>query len=355
MCRTLLFFMSLTLAASAAELKWSPLPPLPDERGFAGSFSGVSGGALIVAGGTHFIDKMPWEGGTKVWYDTVYFLDEHMGVWRRGRNLPRPNGYGVSISAQGGLVIIGGGNATEHFRDVFWLEEDTKLPPLPKPCAFMSGCVLDDVLYITGGIETPTATSAMNTFWSLHLKKLGAQWQELPPCPGKPRILSCMAAANGVVHLFSGATLKPGPDGKPEREWLNDAWSYTPPSRSGERQLADSEGRLTSSSTGWKKLPDMPRVAVAAPNPAPVVDGKILVIGGDDGANVNFEPKSKHPGFPRDVLAFDLKSQSWSKAGEVPFSLVTTNAVLWNDQIVIPGGEARPGVRSPQVWSGTTK
>jgi N-acetylneuraminate epimerase len=35
----------------------------------------------------------------------------------------------------------------------------------------------------------------------------------------------------------------------------------------------------------------------------------------------------------------------------VPFSLVTTNAVLWNNDIVIPGGEARPGVRSPQVWS----
>ena len=86
-----------------------------------------------------------------------------------------------------------------------------------------------------------------------------------------------------------------------------------------------------------------------------MADGKILIIGGDDGANVNFEPKSKHPGFPRDVLAFDLKTQSWSKSGEVPFSLVTTNAVIRIGHIVIPGGEARPGVRSSQVWSGTTK
>lgn len=332
MRRTLLFFMSLTVAATAADLKWSQLPPLPDERGFAGSFAGVSGGALIVAGGTHFIDKMPWEGGTKLWYDTVYALEQSDGPWRVVGKLPKPNGYGVSLTMKNGLVIVGGGNATEHFREVFWLEDHVALPPLPKPCAFMAGCVLDDVIYIAGGIENPTATSAMNTFWALNLKQKNAQWQEPPPCPGKPRILSCMAAANGAVHLFSGAALKPGPDGKPMREWLNDAWSYKP-------------------DTGWKKLPDMPRVAVAAPNPAPVVDGKILIIGGDDGANVNFEPKSKHPGFPRDVLAFDLKSQSWSKAGEVPFSLVTTNAVLWNDQIVIPGGEARPGVRSPQVWS----
>jgi N-acetylneuraminic acid mutarotase len=145
--------------------------------------------------------------------------------------------------------------------------------------------------------------------------------------------------------------LKAGADGKAERLWLKDAWSYTPALRSGERQLADSDGRLTSSATGWVKQPDLPRVAVAAPNPAPVLDEKILIIGGDDGANVNFEPKSAHPGFPREVLAFDTKSQTWSKVGEVPFSLVTTNAVLWNNDIVIPGGEARPGVRSPQVWS----
>lgn len=336
MRRTLLSFMSLTLAVSAADLKWSQLPSLPDARGFAGSFAGVSGGSLIVAGGTHFIDKMPWEGGTKLWYDTVFALDKPDGPWRVFGKLPKPNGYGVSITTPEGLVIAGGGNATEHFRAVFWLDNNVALAPLPKPCAFMSGCVLDDVLYIAGGIETPTATGALNTFWSLHLKKLGAQWQELPPCPGKPRILACMAAADGAVHLFSGAALHAGKDGKPEREWLNDAWRFKPAS-------------------GWEKLPDMPRVAVAAPNPAPVIDSKIFILGGDDGALANFEPKSKHPGFPRSILAFDVKSQAWSRAGDVPFSLVTTNAVLWRDQIIVPGGEARPGVRSPQVWAAPIK
>jgi len=96
-------------------------------------------------------------------------------------------------------------------------------------------------------------------------------------------------------------------------------------------------------------------VAAAAPNPAPVIDGKIYILAGDDGAKVNFEPKEKHPGFPRSILVFDVKTQTWSQAGEVPFSLVTTNAVRWQDQIVIPGGEARPGVRSPKVWSGARK
>ena len=332
MRRTLLLLMSFALAADAADLHWSQLPPLPDERGFAGAFAGVSGDSLIVAGGTHFMDKMPWEGGTKVWYDTVYELKTPAGPWRVKGKLPKPNGYGVSLTTSDGLFIIGGGNATEHYRDVFWLTADAELPPLPKPCAFMAGCVLDDVFYIAGGIETPAATSAMNTFWAFDLKQKDAAWQELPPCPGKPRILACMAAAEGAVYLFSGAALRADEDGKPAREWLQDAWRYT-------------------QAKGWEKLPDMPRVSVAAPNPAPVIDGKILIIGGDDGLNANFEPKTQHPGFPRSILAFDLKTQSWSKAGEVPFSLVTTNTVLWGQRLIVPGGEARPGVRSPQVWS----
>lgn len=336
MLRPLLCLMSLTFTVSAADLRWSSLPALPDERGFAGSFAGVVDGTLMVAGGTHFIDKMPWEGGTKVWYDTLFALARPDGAWRVVGKLPQPNGYGVSITTPTGWIILGGGNATEHFREVFWVKKTAKLPPLPQPCAFMCGCEANGVIYLAGGIETPAATSAMNTFWSLDLNRPDPQWQTLPSCPGKPRILASMTAVDGVIHLFSGAALHADLGGKPEREWLNDAWAYQP-------------------AMGWKQLPAMPRAAVAAPNPAPVHGSKIYLLGGDDGANVNFEPKAKHPGFPRSIQVFDVKTQSWSQPAEVPFSLVTTNAVLWNGQIVIPGGEARPGFRSPQVWSGAIK
>jgi len=89
---------------------------------------------------------------------------------------------------------------------------------------------------------------------------------------------------------------------------------------------------------------------VAAPSPAPIVNGTLLVLGGDTGDQVN-TPPTAHKGFPRDVLAYDAKKDAWRVAGEVPFSLVTTTAVEWNGHIVIPGGEARPGVRSPEVWT----
>src|SRR5690348_5467737 len=54
---------------------WERLASLPDREGFAGSFAGVSGGALLVAGGSNFPAAKPWEGGKKVWYDTVFLLE----------------------------------------------------------------------------------------------------------------------------------------------------------------------------------------------------------------------------------------------------------------------------------------
>ena len=95
--------------------------PLPDPIGFAGPFAGTSGGALIVAGGANFPDKMPWEGGRKVWYDTAFVLDRTNGQWRSALKLPRPLGYGVSVTTPDGVLCIGGSDATQHVRDVFLL------------------------------------------------------------------------------------------------------------------------------------------------------------------------------------------------------------------------------------------
>ena len=332
---TLLMF---TVTASAED-DWKPLPPLPDAEGFAGSFAGVSGGALLIAGGTHFPDKRPWEGGTKVWYDTIYALEKPDGEWVKAGQLPKPNGYGVSITTQDGLICIGGGDATRNFSDVFRLSyhhgkiTTQALPSLPKACAFMAGVGMNGVIYVAGGIETPTATTAMKTWWALDLKKPDLGWAELPPCPGPARLLATIAADEDSVYLISGAALKPDAEGKPMREWLSDAWSWQP-------------------NQGWKKIADIPRVAVAAPSPAPVIHGHIIILGGDDGANVNFEPKEKHPGFPREILAYHPGSDTWAGIGDLPFSLVTTPAVEWNQHIIIPGGEARPGKRSPAVWTG---
>lgn len=337
MTRWIATLCSLCLPLAAADSPWSPLPALPDAEGFAGAFAGVANGSLLVAGGTNFPDKKPWEAGSKAWYDTVHVLRDPADTWEIAGRLPQPNGYGVSLTTDTGLICIGGGNSDRNFRDVFRLSYPQRklitetLPPLPKACAFMAGVQLGHVIYVAGGIERPTDTQALTDFWALDLADLTSGWRTLPPCPGPARILPTLAAVDGAVYLFSGAALKPGPDGKAARDWLKDAWRYSPES-------------------GWHALAALPRASVAAPSPAPLRGGQFLLLGGDDGALVNFEPKDKHPGFPRDVLTYDWKQDVWSISGSLPFSLVTTPAVEWHGKIVLPGGEARPGRRSPQVW-----
>ncbi|MBT5706631.1 MAG: galactose oxidase, partial [Verrucomicrobia bacterium] len=92
---------------------WSELTPLPDSHGFAGPFAGVSGGALIVAGGANFPDGPPIDGGAKVWHDNVFALSEASGEWRQVGELGRELGYGVSVTWKGQLIGIGGSDSQQ--------------------------------------------------------------------------------------------------------------------------------------------------------------------------------------------------------------------------------------------------
>jgi N-acetylneuraminate epimerase len=333
----LALLLLLGFAPAVFSMDWKQLPAIPDREGFAWPFAGVSGGALIVAGGANFPDKRPWEGGTKVWYDKVFVLEKPDSQWRVAGRLKTPIGYGVSLPAPDGILCIGGSDASKHFDDVFTLRwngrvvEQKPHSKLPQPVANSCGAVVNDVAYLAGGIATPTATKTLDTFYSCDLRAKQRTWSSLPTWPGRERMLATAGAHEGAFYLFGGCALKAGADGKPEREWLRDAYRFKP----GE---------------GWKRLADLPRVAVAAPSPAPMVNGRLLVIGGDDGAQIN-TPPTEHKGFPRTVLAYDPAADRWETLKEVPFSLVTTPAVQWRDHIVIPGGEARPGVRSTEVWS----
>jgi N-acetylneuraminate epimerase len=329
------------VAAGLSErpLRWEKLAPLPNPAGLGSPYAGVSSGAMLVAGGANFPDTPPWAGGKKHWYDTVYVLPKPEGQWREAGKLPRPMGYGVSATAPEGVICAGGSDQARHYRDVFLLRvagngvETKPLPPLPRPMANGCGAMVGGVLYIAGGTEDPTSTNAMHTFWALDTAAASPAWRELEPWPGPGRMLAVAAAQGETFYLLSGTSLSGDAAGKPVRHYLTDAYAYRP----GE---------------GWKRLADLPRPAVAAPSPAPALDGsRLLVLSGDDGTKANFRPLDQHPGFAKDVLAYDIAANAWGKAGEVPVTQVTVPAVAWGDRYVMPNGEIRPGVRTRDVWS----
>ena len=330
--------MSVALVASdKSTLNWKQLPPLPDPVGFAAPFAGVSGGALIVAGGANFPGAMPWEGGTKVWHDSIYVLSKPDGEWRTGFKLPRPVGYGVSVSTPMGIVCAGGSDARQHLRDVLtlrWVDgriETKTLSSLPRPLANACGALLHHTLYIAGGTGSPDATNALRNFWSLNLAETNPQWRELEPWPGPARMLAVAGADGNAFYLFSGVELRGDANGKPVRHYLKDAFRFAP-------------------DQGWRQVADLPRATVAAPSPAILRDGKLLVVSGDDGGLVNFEPKSAHPGFPRDVLAYNPPADKWTRLEASPLSRATVPVVEWNGMAVIPNGEVKPARRTPEVW-----
>ncbi len=343
-------------------LHWQQLPSLPDQYGFAGAYAGVSNGTLLVAGGANFADKRPWdEGSQKIWYDDVYVLTDPKGQWKRAGKLPRPLAYGVSVSTSRGVVCLGGGDAQRHYADVFVLQyNDGKLavktlPAMPKPAAFFCGAVIGETIYVAGGKDwpapyrphgtpAPVPPATMKTFWSLDLSAPDDElaWKILPAWPGPSRMLAVAGVQDKQFFVFSGQTLDPRKSGDDKRVFLADGYCFDP------------------SNNRWSRIADLPRSAAAAPSPAmPLGSAHLGVVGGDDG-QLTFQAdtlKDKHPGFPDDILLYHMITDTWISRGRFPkqtaegiWSPVTTNTTTWQGHYVVPTGEARPGVRTPQIF-----
>lgn len=334
----------LTLALASASLsafagEWKQLPSLPDAEGFAGSFAGVSNSALLAAGGANFPDKKPWKGGAKVWYDTVYVLESPSAKWQVAGNLPRPLGYGVSVTYNGGLICAGGSDRDRHYADVFRLEwsngklKTALLPSLPARAANCCGAMVGDVLYVAGGLEKPDSNATLNRAWQMDLRSKFPKWTEITTWPGSRRMLAVAAGFNGAFWLMGGVDLTPVGDGSTQRRYLTDAFRYD-------------------QHNGWQRIADLPRPVVAAPSPAPFDKKGIYLLGGDDGSQVA-SPPDQHRGFGKTSLRYDVTTDTWSDAGTIAAPRATLPAVFWNKSWVLPGGEVRPGIRSPEVWTWT--
>ena len=331
-------------ASKAPPLFWDAVSDVPVAG--SGHFAGLSDGRLLVAGGTHYPKSM-FEGGSKAWVDAVHVLDMRAlpggeAAWEDGGKLPAPRAYGASITTPDGILCIGGAGPESCVADVFamrWADgkvETTSLPPMPQPCAFGSAAMVGTTVYVVGGQRLPKPRSALRNFWALDLAAAKPKWQALRPWPGPGRVLPVLGVLDGALYVFGGIELSVGKLGTRQRRTLSDAYRYGP------------DGT-------WARIADLPRPASGAPSPAPVLDGsELLVLGGDDGANVLKvrSLREDHPGFRRDILAYDPAANRWRVCGELPQSLIHTPAVPWNGGVVVPGGEDRPGSRSSTVLWG---
>lgn len=198
----------------AGAIRVEAIAALPDSLGVAGPFCGVVDQSLIVAGGANFPAGMPWEGGAKIWHTAIYRLDEPQGTWEQVGELPRPLGYGVSISIPEGLLLIGGSDANQHFAEVTLLQINDgrcvfrELKPLPIPLANSSGVLAGNHVFVVGGSDQPGEQSASSRVFSLDLgpstnRTLDAEWVEQRSLPGRGRIFPGIACLDDELFLPS--------------------------------------------------------------------------------------------------------------------------------------------------------
>jgi len=344
----LLLYFSLVLnftLTAQVELTPNPLPDLPDKEGFAGMFAGVSGSALFCMGGANFPGKRPWEGGTKKWYSNIYKL-ERSGEWKKlPDTLPTPLAYGVSVSVNNKIYLVGGNSDNVHTDKVICLSwnGDTllteKFPSLPFPLANMTGAAVGNLIIVAGGSSTPTGPVFKRCI-GIDITAPAKGWFELPAWPGPGRSYPVCAVTQGKFYLFSGERVGLTAKNQKYRYILQDAYSFTP---------QKVKGKWTGT---WHQLAPLPKGAAAAGSPVPVLrDGSIVISGGVDPRTALHTDPSTHPGISRDVQVYNTKDNSWQLLVNVDSlpARVTLPIAYWNQQWVFISGEVKPGVRTNKV------
>ena len=357
---------------------------IPTLKGLNGSFSGIHNGVLILAGGTNFPNKAPWDGGKKEWYSDIYVLEkkENQTIWydKLSVSLPRALANGVSINTNQGLLCFGGDNKKGVFNTVYLLKwnENTKeveiesLPPMPIPLSNMSGAVVDDIVYLIGGQQEKDNVST-NNFLSFNIKSSIVRpkysWKKHQDFPFKSRIQSVVVGqSNGhqeCLYVISGLSYNPN-HSRPY-DMLYDVYQFNP----------FNEQWSQKANVPFNNTPSLSGGYLAAAPSIKKGDAHVLVFGGAGGPNQHLSKRMeiwsklkdkslsneqiellkeeeikliKTTSFSRTIWSYHTITDNWVVEGAFDSDTqVVTNALNWGDDVIIPGGEIRPGVRTNRI------
>lgn len=339
------------------------------QYGLAGALSGCVGNQMIVAGGSNFEDNLPWRGGTKLYHDELYILTREKDnslTWSHSKQrLPQPMAYSANVQTDNGFISIGGEDLTKKLDLVFQLimvrdsVRFNTLPELPYALANAGAALIGSTLFVAGGLDSYGAT---DYFLYLDLLADDMKWTNLPKLPEhlSHAVVVSQNDGNEECIFVIGGRNKTGVTSN----FLSNIWKYSP-----------STGQWTKA--GKLQLSVQDSFGLSAGTGVSFGDRWLILFGGDRGILFNKTEKindalsrlptgpekekllkekdlllSNHKGFSREILAFNTLTGVLHKVGDVPgYSQVTTNAFWWNNRIVIPSGEIRPGIRTPLVTS----
>lgn len=381
---------SLILCRSFAdEIQIKKLQSLPEiegsnQLGYAGLFTGVHNNALIIAGGANFPEGLPWKkvngrSPDKVYHNSIiYYLKDNEGQWVpkiADIKLPDVAAYGASVShPELGIICIGGEwrkrNDTGVTRGIHnkvfavsysenRIQIDEDFPALPVKITTPAFGLIDNKVYISCG---QTEEGPTNQTWVLNLSFKGTEefhWQKGPSLPSTERVLPASTVQFDGKHkalfLFGGRVKT-----NEGFDFRTDNWKLVPELN---KWVQISDCKINDKSVSHC-------AAVAFPSGS----NYTIVLGGDHPASFNRrefdipqeikqnpaqtkslrEEQNKlfdnHPGFKQDIFSYNAITDAWSRIGTFPSKTpVTTTAISISGETIIPSGEIRPGVRSPEV------
>lgn len=356
-----------------AEIEWSVgamLPPadgVGEQPGLAGPVAGIINNRLLVSGGANFPDGMPWRGAKKAYHDEIYLFEKENGRLGEAtvskQRLPQPVAYCANVMTPDGLVYLGGENEEGISDRVVLIGYDkikdgllfSNLPSLPLPLTNLAAACNGHMIYVAGGTSKGGNSDKL---FSLNVSRPGEGWQSLPDIPVKVSYAVMVIQSNGehdCIYLIGGR--RKNSDGL--SDILNTVYQF------------DLESK------DWKRKQSIPYSISAGTG---VADGSndILLLGGDNGETFSQEEKisaairdekdeerskhllkdkisllEAHPGFITDVLLYNTINDTWERTRPLPpGSPVTTTAIKWGNDIIIPSGEIKAGVRTPRILIG---
>ncbi len=184
-------------------------------RGVTAPFVAKINQTIILAGGCNFPNKTAANNGAKAFYNDIYRAHSNPNssrlVWQKIGQLKQPMAYGASIETPDGYYLfVGGRNQEKVFDNISKVRYSETLdsliidrfPPMPKPRYNMGVAILEEKLYVVGGVVDGKPS---NSVISIDLDATSSeQWNDEPDIPDSPRIQPVVVAQNEEIFVFGG-------------------------------------------------------------------------------------------------------------------------------------------------------
>ena len=332
--------------------------------GLSGIITGIIGDQLLIGGGNNFPAGLPWEGGTKKYYNDVfvYAIKNESLIHTGSFKLPSSVAYAAIAQTPDKIMYAGGENETGAINTVYSIQkkhgasgfEVITWPSLPEALTNAVAVATNAALYVFGGANSKGVSSKV---WALYFDKITAGWKHVSDMP-QPTSFAAASLLQGQVYIMGGRCK--GADGISKIYNHVFAW--------------DTENNT------WYEKAKLPE-AVSAATAVTTNDSSILFIGGDKSVvfhevellaakiaatsdttikkeltGIKNNLQKTYLGFSKEVLNYNSVSNTWGTFAQLSFAApVTTHAFINNCKIYLAAGEIKPGIRSPKIWVGAIK